>query len=99
MAAYLLHRLRQLVKALPQYRQGGLSSLGEPKRPGQAPEKGHLKQFFQSLDLMADRCRRHIQLGRRLCKTEMPAGRLEGPESVQGRVRSIHSLHLNFSNT
>jgi hypothetical protein len=28
----------------------------------------------------------------------VPAGRFEGPESVQGRERSSHCLYRNFSN-
>ena len=83
--AHLLDPLGQLVEALAERRQGRLAGIGEAQRPGQAAEQGYLEQLFERLDLVADRGRRDVQLGRRLGEAEVPADRFEGPESVQGR--------------
>jgi hypothetical protein len=97
MGAQQVDGFGQLVETVPQGGQGGLAGLGQPEGPGQAVEQGHLEQFLERLDLVADRGRRDVQLGRRLGEAEVPAGRFEGPESVQGRERSSHWLYRNFS--
>jgi hypothetical protein len=96
--AHLLDPLGQLVEALNERRQGCLAGIGQAQRPGQPAEQGYPEQFFQRLDLMADRGRRDVQFGRRLGEAEVAGGRFEGPESVQGWERSSDVLHLNFSN-
>jgi len=57
--------------------------------------------ILQRLDLMADRCLGHGELGRRPRETQMAAGRFEGSEARQRRQAARHEkfiLRIRISN-
>ena len=50
----LLHGFGKAAKPFPQFRQAGLSHLGEPQLPVEAVEKPYAQMAFQGFDLLAN---------------------------------------------
>ena len=53
--------------------------------PGSIRAYQHADMGFEALDLVADGCRRDVQLLGRLGEAQMPRGGLKSPERIQGR--------------
>jgi len=84
-AAQPRHRSGQAIEALADPGERALARLGEqqPLRP--ALKQPHPQVLLERLELMADGGRRHVQLVRRLGKTQMAPRGLERAQAVQRR--------------
>jgi len=56
-------------------------------------EQAYPKFLFETLDLMADRGLRDVELGCRLREAQMPGGGLEGAQSIERRQPGGHFPH------
>ena len=76
------------VEAVPKHRKQSLARARERKRPGAPPEHGLSADVLKQSDLVADRRRRHAELGRGLLEAQMPGGGFEGAEEAKRRELS-----------
>jgi hypothetical protein len=72
-SAQLLDGCRQAVEAVAQALEAGLAGIGEQDLAVEAAEQRDAQPFLQRLHLMADRRRRHVQLGGRLADAQRRA--------------------------
>src|SRR5262249_3398200 len=90
-AAHLLNRRRQAIKAVAQTFEAGLTGIGEQDLAVEPAKQRDAQPLLEPLDLMADGCRRHVQLGGGLADAQMARSCLESTQRVQGRQSSAHS--------
>jgi hypothetical protein len=92
--AHLLDRRRQAIEAVAEALEAGLTRFGEQDLAIEAAEQRHPQPFLERFHLMADRRRRHMQLGRRLAHAQVAGGGLEGAQRIEGRQPAAHSRHF-----
>src|SRR6266478_1361267 len=73
------------------------SRAGQLDRAAASMKQRDAQLLLQSVDLMAERSRRHVQLIRRLGETEVAGNRLEGFERIERRQGARHMSYSQAS--
>ncbi len=95
---YRFHGLGHRVEGPLQRRVEGPAFGGQHDLAGLAHEQGDAQAVLELADLVADRGRRHAELGRSLLEASAPSGRLEGTQGAERR-QSAHHVTAEFSSS